>query len=205
METLVLARHAAAESNRDGTTSCAPPGAGLTDEGVEQGRRLAEALEGVDVSLGVATRLERTQQTLDLALGGRSVPRVVVPELDEIDFGSFDGGLLATYRAWAASHPPDEPAPGGGESRAQAAARFARGLGVVAARAEGVVLLVGHALCVRYVLDAARGLVPAPVMEPVDHATPYRLDVSDVVNAARLLEAWSADPEFRDPSEEGRA
>lgn len=197
METLFLARHAAAGSNRDGTTSCVPPGAALTEEGVEQGRRLADALEGVDVSLGVATRLARTQETLDLALRGRTVPRLVVPELDEIRFGSFDGGLLATYRAWAASYPPDEPAPGGGESRAEAAARFASGLQIVAGRAEHVVLLVGHALCVRYVLDAARGLVPAPVMEPVAHATPYRLGVDDVARAARLLEAWSSEPKFR--------
>ena len=33
------------------------------------------------------------------------------PELDEIHFGSFDGGPLDDYRAWAAAHPPDEPPP----------------------------------------------------------------------------------------------
>lgn len=203
MESLLLARHASAESNRDGTTSCTPPGGSLTREGVEQARRLAGLLEAVELSLGVASRLVRTQQTLDLALVQRAVPRLVVPELDEIDFGSFDGGLLAAYRAWAGSHAPDEPAPGGGESRADAAARFARGLEVVIERPEPVVLLVGHALFVRYVLDGASGLVPAPVMEPVDHATPYRLGVSEVEQAARLLAGWSRDPKFRDPPEEG--
>jgi broad specificity phosphatase PhoE len=121
METLYLVRHAAAESNRDGTTSCTPPGGRLTEEGIGQALGLAESIAGVDVTLGVATRLARTQETLELALGRRSLPRLVVPDLDEIHFGSFDGGLLASYRAWAASHPPDEPAPGGGESRAQAA------------------------------------------------------------------------------------
>jgi broad specificity phosphatase PhoE len=203
VDTLLLVRHGAAESNRDGTTSCVPPGVGLTEEGVEQGRRLAASLEGADVSLGAATRLRRTQETLELALAGRSVPRILIPELDEIHFGSFDGGLLAAYRAWAASHPPGEPAPGGGESRADAAFRFAQGLRIVASRAEPVVLLVGHALFVRYALDATNGLVPAAVMEPVDHATPYRLDVDAVVGAAGLLEAWSANPEFRDPPGEG--
>ena len=203
METLLLARHAEAGSNRDATTSCTPPGGSLTDEGVEQARRLAASLEDVDVSLGVSSRLVRTRETLELALGARSVPLLVVPELDEIDFGPFEGGLLSTYRAWASSHPPDEPPPGHGESRADAAARFALGLRLVAARSEPVVLLVGHALFVRYVLDAARGLVPAPVMEPVPHAAAYRLGVADVVRAARLLETWSVDPEFRDPSEEG--
>jgi broad specificity phosphatase PhoE len=203
VQTLLLARHAAAESNRDGTTSCTPPGGSLTEEGGEQARGLAAALEDVDVSLGVSSRLRRTRETLELALGERSVPRITVPELDEIDFGSFEGGLLATYRAWAASHAPDAPAPGGGESRADAAARFALGLEVVAARPEPVALLVGHALFVRYVLDAAVGLVPAPVMDPVEHATPYRLDVADVTRAAGLLESWSRAPRFRDPPEEG--
>jgi broad specificity phosphatase PhoE len=201
VERLVLARHAAAESNRDGATSCTPPGGGLTAEGVEQARRLGASIAGDDVSLGVATRLLRTQETLELALGERPVPRLVVPELDEIDFGSFEGRSLAAYRLWARSHPPDVPPPGGGESRATAAARFARGLGIVVARPEPVVLLVGHALFVRYMLDAASGLVPASVMEPVDHATPYRLGMADCERAVTLLESWSRDPVFRDPPE----
>jgi broad specificity phosphatase PhoE len=195
VQTLLLLRHAAAGSNRDGTTSCAPPGPGLTAEGVAQARRAGDLLAGEEVSLGVATRLLRTQETLDQALAGRVVARLLVPELDEIDFGSFEGGSLADYRAWASSHPPDEPAPGGGESR---------GLGVVLERPEAVALLVGHALFVRYVLDAAEGLVPASLMAPVDHASPYRLDVRDVEAAARLLADWSLAPRFRDPPEEGR-
>lgn len=203
MESLLLVRHAAAGSNRDGTTSCTPPGESLTEEGVEQARRVAQLLAGEDVSVGIATRLARTQETLEHALSGRSVPRLVVPELDELGFGAFDGGPLAEYRAWAASHPPDEPAPGGGESRAAAAARFARGLEVVLDRSEPVVLLVGHALFVRYVLDAANGLAPAAVMTPVDHASPYRLGVREVEAAARLLSGWSRDPRFRDPPQEG--
>lgn len=203
MERLLLVRHAAAGSNRDGTTSCTPPGASLTDEGIEQARRVAELLAVEDVSLGVSTRLVRTQETLEHALAGRSVPRLVVPELDEIDFGSFERGSLAEYRAWAASHPPDEPAPGGGESRAEAAARFAAGLQVVLERPEPIVLLVGHALFVRYVLDGASGLLPAPVMTAVDHATPYRLGVHEVESAAQLLGDWSRAPRFRDPPEEG--
>jgi broad specificity phosphatase PhoE len=202
VESLVLARHAAAGSNRDGTTSCTPPGPSLTEEGIGQAHELAELLAGDDVSLGAVTRLARTQETLALALSNRPVPRIVIPELDEIDFGSFDGGPLAEYRAWAASHPPDQPAPGGGESRADAAARFARGLEVILGRPERVVLLVGHALFLRYLLDAAVGLVPAPMMAPIAHASPHRLGATDVRAAALLLSDWSREPRFRDPSEE---
>jgi probable phosphoglycerate mutase len=205
VETILLARHALAGSNRDALASSAAPGEGLTEEGRGQARSLGQALAGEGIELGVATPFRRTQETLELALGTRAVPRLVVPELGEIAFGAFDRGLLEEYRAWAASHPPTAPAPGGGESRAAAAARFARGLDVVLARAERIALVVAHALVVRYVLDAVSGLVPAARMAPVEHAVAHRLDAAEVAAAARLLAEWSLAPSFRDPSREGRA
>lgn len=197
MDSLILVRHALAGSNLDGTASGAVPGEGLTPEGVAQARTLAQALAGEEISLGVATELARTQETLALVLDGRDVPGLVVPDLNEIDFGSFDGGELEAYRSWAAAHDPTTVAPGGGESRAQAAVRFARGLRVLIERPEPTVLLVGHALALRYVLDAASGLVPAARMAPVEHAVPYRLRVREAIGAAQLLEAWSRAPRFR--------
>ena len=204
METLLLTRHALAASNRDGgTASCTPPGEGLTAEGVEQGRSLAQELAGERIDLGVSTELRRTRETLELALAGREIPRIVVPELNEIHFGRFDGGPLDDYRGWAWAEPPDLRAPGRGESRADGAARFARGLRVLLARPEPVVLAVGHALAIRYVVDAVEGLVPAARMTPVAHATPHRLSADDLDRAGSLLEAWSAAPRFRDHSNEG--
>jgi broad specificity phosphatase PhoE len=197
METLVLARHALAGSNRDGVASCRVPGEGLTSEGVRQARALGIELAGVDIALAATTELARTQETLRLALDGRDVPTLIVPELNEIRFGSFDGGLLDTYRAWAAAQSPSEQAPGGGESRADAAARFARGLRALLALDGDTVLLVGHALALRYVLDAAEGLAPAALMRPVAHARFHRLDRSGVERAAELLEEWSLAPQFR--------
>jgi broad specificity phosphatase PhoE len=205
VDTVLLVRHAFAGSNRDGNASCAVPGEGLTPDGVEQARALARSLADEEIAVALTSRLARTQETLALALDGRDVSVVVVPELDEIQFGAFAEGPLDTYRAWAAAHPPDLRAPGDGESRADAAARFARGLRVVLAREEATILLVGHALALRYVLDAAQGLPPAAVMTPVEHAFPYRLERNDVERAADLLEAWSRAPRFRDPSNEGRA
>jgi broad specificity phosphatase PhoE len=199
---VVLVRHALAGSNRLGIASSAVPGDGLTPEGVKQARRLAEQLAGDEIEVAVSSAFARTRQTLAVALEGRGVPTVVVEELNEIHFGSFDGGPLDTYRAWAAAHPPTERAPGGGESRADAAARFARGLRRVLERPERTILVVGHALVLRYVLDAAEGLAPAPLMTPVEHAAPYRLDRGGVERAADLLEAWSREPRFRDPSNE---
>ena len=197
MRELLLARHGFAASNRDGVASSAVPGGGLTPEGVEQARALAEVLATEEISVAMTSRLSRTQETLALALDGRDIRVVVTAELDEIHFGSFDGGLLDDYRAWAAAHPPDLPAPGGGESRAQAAARFAHGLRLVLARPEERVLVVGHALAIRYVVDATAGLTPAARMAPVEHAFPFRLARDDVERAALLLEAWSDTPTFR--------
>jgi probable phosphoglycerate mutase len=199
VEELLLVRHGLAGSNRDAVASCAIPGEGLTPEGVEQARALAHALAEEELGVALTSRLARTQETLALALDGRDVPVVVRAELDEIRFGTFDGGLLETYRAWAGSTPPDEPPPGEGESRAQAAARFARGLRLVLERPEERVLVVGHALAIRYWLDAAEGLVPAARMAPVDHAWPYRLARADVDRGAELLEDWSRAPAFRVP------
>ena len=203
MDTLLVVRHALAGSNRDGLASCAVPGRGLTPEGIEQAEALHEELHGVDISLGISSELARTRETLAIALEGRDVPSLAMPELNEIDFGSFAEGPLDLYRAWAASHPPDEHAPGGGDSRASAAARFARGIRAVLARPEEVVLLAWHALAMRYVLDAANGLAPAALITPVPHAAPHRLGHHEVERAADLLEAWSRAPRFRDPSKEG--
>jgi broad specificity phosphatase PhoE len=199
---VVLVRHALAGSNRLGIASSAVPGDGLTPEGVKQARKLAELLAGDEIEVAVSSAFARTRQTLAVALESRGVPTVVVEELNEIHFGSFDGGPLDTYRAWAAAHPPTERAPGGGESRADAAARFARGVRRVLERPERTILVVGHALVLRYVLDGAEGLAPAPLMTPIEHAAPYRLDRGGVERAADLLEAWSREPRFRDPSNE---
>ena len=203
MEELLLVRHGFAGSNRDGLASSAIPGEGLTSEGIEQARALSRELASEEIHVALTSRLARTQETLALVLDGRDVPVVVEAELDEIHFGSFDGGPLDAYRGWAVSRPPDATAPGGGESRAQAAARFARGLRLLLSRPEERVLAVGHALAIRYVIDAVEGHAPAARMSPIDHAFPYRLSRDEAESAAELLEAWSASPRFRDPGDHG--
>lgn len=150
------------------------------------------------MGLGVATRLARTQETLELALAARAVERIVLPGLDEIGFGAYEGGPLADYRSWAWTHEPDAPCPGGGESRVAAAERIADALDVLLGRPEDVVMVVSHALPIRYVLDASAGRFPTARIEHVPHATPHALGADTVERAAETLRSWAGAPRFDD-------
>jgi probable phosphoglycerate mutase len=195
-------RHAHARSNADDCVSSTPPGEGLSDLGVEEALALREALAAEPIALGVATRLLRTQETLALALGGRDVERILVPGLDEIGFGSYEGGALSDYRAWAWTSEPDVVCPGGGESRVAAAERIAGALRALLERPEETVLAVSHALPVRYVLDASDGSFPASRIAQVPHATPFGLDAEAVELAAETLDVWATAPRFADSAHE---
>jgi probable phosphoglycerate mutase len=198
LRTLLLVRHGHARSNLDDVVSSRPPGLGLSELGVEEANRLRAALADVEIELGVATRLARTQETLAIGLGGRDVPRIVLPGLDEIGFGAYEGGPLEAYRAWAWTHEADAPCPGGGESRAEAAERFAGALEELLERPEEVVVAVSHALPVRYVLDASDGTFPSAQIGRIPHATPFALDAAGVERAAETLRDWAAAPRFRE-------
>jgi broad specificity phosphatase PhoE len=195
---LLLVRHAHARSNASDCVSSTPPGEGLSEQGVEEALALREALAYEPVELGVATRLVRTQETLELALAARGVERTVLPGLDEIRFGAYEGGSLTDYRAWAWTHEPDAVCPGGGESRVEAAERIADALSVLLGRREDVVVAVSHALPIRYVLDASDGSFPAARIEHVPHAAPYALDADAVERAAETLRVWASAPRFDD-------
>jgi len=198
METLLLVRHAQARSNAAGVTSGTPPGEGLTAEGIEQAASLRDALAGEAVELGVSSRFLRARQTLELGVSGLGVPTLAIEELAEIGFGSFDGGPVEDYRRWAWSAAADVLCPGGGEARAAVAARTARALDILLARPERVIAVVGHALPLRYVLDAAQGLVPAARIAAVPHATPQPLHRDAVVRARSLLDDWAVAARFRE-------
>jgi broad specificity phosphatase PhoE len=136
----------------------------------------------------VVTELERTRRTAELALAGRGIPIVVVADLNDPLAGDFEGRPLTEYRAWAWTHgSADEPP--GGESRLAVASRLARGYRAVLARAEPLVLVVGHALPMAYVLAG-----PSPRVEMLDYVEPYRLSRRELEVAVDRLEAWVAAP-----------
>jgi broad specificity phosphatase PhoE len=198
VRTLILARHAHAASNVADTVSCRPPGEGLSELGLEEAAALRERLAGDEIGLGVASELRRTQETLERALDGRAVPTVVLAQLNEIDFGSYEGGPLAAYREWAWSSAPDAECPGGGESRTAMASRVAGALDWLLARREDSVLVVWHALPIRYVLEGAAGRRPPARIGTIAHAEPYRFERDDVERSAENLRAWVLAPRFAD-------
>ena len=184
---LILARHGESELsaagilNGDPAVPCA-----LTPAGVEQARAFAARIAAEPVDLCVTSPFPRVVQTAELALAGRDVPRLVLPELGDPGYGNYEGGSLEAYRAWAAGHGPDVPAPGGGESRAQIAARYARALAAVLDRPEASILLVAHSLTVRYAADAGEGIAPRPRVALVPYAEPFRLDAEGYLEIPEL-------------------
>jgi broad specificity phosphatase PhoE len=198
VERLILARHGESDYsacglvNGDGSVPV-----GLTEVGEEQARALGRALAGEPLDLCVTSALERTRATAALALLGRDVPVDSWAELNDPHAGRFEGLLLDEYLVWAWATGSQEAAPGGGESRLEAASRYRRAFTALLERPEATVLAVAHALPIAYVLSALEGRPPAPRMNrPVPYAHPYRLDAADVHRALGVLEAWCAAPSW---------
>ena len=95
MRRLLLARHGDSEYsakqlvNGDPGVSCP-----LTEAGREQARALGRILALEQIDLCAVTEFERVRETAEMALAGRDVPFVVVPELNDPRYGEFEGGSL---------------------------------------------------------------------------------------------------------------
>lgn len=197
MRTLILARHAESEFSVRGTVNGDPSvDSGLTDAGREQAAALGILIRDDPIDLCVVTEFPRTLETADLALAGREVPRLVLAELNDIRFGSFEGGTFTDYVRWAHAHGPTDDAPGEGESRVDAARRFVVGYRQLLARPEQHLLAIGHGLPIRYVLSALMELDPVAKVDPVEHAEPFRVSSAQLERAVERLEAWTRNPVF---------
>jgi probable phosphoglycerate mutase len=192
---VILARHGESERSVLGLTNGDPAvRVELTETGREEALRLGVELRDEPIELCVTSEFARAQDTADLALEGRDVIRVVLPDLNDIRFGEFEGRPLVEYRAWAHSHGPEEPCPGGGESRAQTVGRYVDGYRDLLGRREETVLVVAHGLPVRYVLDALEGRDPAAKVGQIPYAEPFRLGSAQLEQAVERLAAWVRRP-----------
>jgi broad specificity phosphatase PhoE len=173
----LLARHGQSELNVLGLVNGDPSrDRGLSELGREEARKLGAQVAAIGIELCVVTRFPRTHETADLALAGRSIPRLVEPLLDDIDIGELDGQTLAEYRAWKRGRSREERFPGG-ESLDDAARRYADGFERLLGRDERAVLVLAHEIPVRYAVNAAAGSddLDHPLHD-VANATPYVFD-----------------------------
>jgi broad specificity phosphatase PhoE len=83
-----------------------------------------------------------------------------------------------------------EPLPGG-ESRTQMALRYCRAIRQLLGRDKETILVVAHGLPLTYLVYAARGELPRPVMRYVECAVPYTLSWGEVREAVERLETWA--------------
>jgi broad specificity phosphatase PhoE len=190
----VVARHAESELNLENVLNGDPAvRVGLTDRGREQARALGRAVGPVD--LAAHTAFGRTRETAELAWPG--APTLEVPELNEIAFGRWEGTRWGEgYEAWVGSAGPEDDCPGGGESRVAAARRYVRGFRTLLERPEERIALVAHGAQVRYLLLAAAGQPPTPVLEHVLPAEPHKLAREELERAILLLDEWTTSPAF---------
>jgi broad specificity phosphatase PhoE len=190
MRLFVFARHAESVPNVAHVLNSDPfqPGA-LTPRGRRQARKLGVQLANLGIDLAFCTRFPRTRETAELALGGRGVPLLVEPGLDEVQAGVFDGRPIAAYWAWKEQHTADERFPQG-ESLDEAVRRYVDALHRLLTRTEAVTLIVGHELALRYIATAAAE--PGPQGGPqtgIAHAVPYLFDERALRHAAACLDA----------------
>ena len=196
MERAILVRHGESEFSArglvNGEVGVACP---LTERGREQARALAAELAADQIDVCVTSGFERTRETAELALAGRRVPRIELPELGDPRYGSFEGGSLDEYRVWAHVNDSAAEPPGGGESRQAIARRYAAGFGAVLERPERAALVIVHALPIAYVVMALEGRDPAARIDVVvAHAVPYRLEADELNRAVERIGAWCRTP-----------
>lgn len=116
---------------------------GLDEAGVSQCRVVAGTAWIGTIVTGVTSRFLRTQQTADLLLGRHHTKRIVEPRLDEVRYGTFEGGPWLTYGSWLSEHGPFARPPGSRESLYEATVRLLDGLASVLDQ-PGPRLVVGH-------------------------------------------------------------
>lgn len=199
MQTILVARHAESECSARGVVNGEPNSrCPLTERGEEQAGALGRSLVGRQIDLYVTSEFPRARRTAEIALTGREPepPWLELAELNDIRVGAFEQGPLEQYTSWAHTHGPEEQPAGGGESRSEAAARFARGFRVVLARTEPAILVITHGLAVSYLREAFGGQGFRARHAPVPYARPFEFGAEELAQALDRLEAWQKNPRW---------
>jgi 2,3-bisphosphoglycerate-dependent phosphoglycerate mutase len=191
VERLIVARHGESDYSARGLLN-GDPGrrCPLTPSGRVQAQRLGTLLRVEPIDLCVTSAFERTKETAEIALAGRrTIPRLVVPELNDHPAGKFEGMEIAEYIAWAHTSPSREPIPGAAESRLDALRRFARGYRMLLERPEPTIVAILHSLPISYLLSGPLQRLPL-----LDYAAPAVVLATEVLAGVERLENWATSP-----------
>ena len=162
MTTILLARHGQSDWNvaRRWQGHADRP---LTEAGRAQADALAERLADIEIDVVYASDLRRARETAEAVARRKGLAVEVVPELREVDVGSWSGLTRAEaeevfpqgFRRWLGGGPGWDD----GETYEEMAARVERVVRAIAAkRPHGRVLVVSHGGPIRAVHALALGL-----------------------------------------------
>ena len=129
---------------------------------------------------------ERAIRTADIALAGRDVERLVIPDLNDPPLGVFELRPGGELRRWSVTNGVDAMIPGASTTIREARVRMRAGFFELVTRPEPTILAVIHGWFVGWILVSA-GRESPPDME---FAVPYELTVGE---AADVLRATSED------------
>jgi broad specificity phosphatase PhoE len=186
MDDVVLVRHGESETAAAGVVG---GDAALTALGRDQAREAGRALAERPFDVCFTSPAGRARETAALVLEGRDVPQTVLPELADIEFGTFSGGPLQEYRAWIAAHDPGE-APPDGESRAGTLRRFCGAYRTLLDRPEAHLLVVAHGLTLSALTDDP----PQPSVAGVPYGSTLVLARDEFGASVARLERWCEAP-----------
>lgn len=157
VERLIVTRHAESECNVLGLVNGDPSApCALTPRGRDQARGLGLVLAEQAIDLCVTTDFPRTQETADIALAGRNIPRLVMPELNDPPNGLLEGRPYEEHRRWRQERGPDALIPGMAETERQYLERLYAAVKNLLARPERSVLVIAHGMGVQWIVRASR-------------------------------------------------
>ena len=162
MTTILLARHGESDWNAAGRWQ-GHADRPLTDLGRRQAELLGEELAGLELDAVYASDLRRAWETAEIAVGSLGLEVVRLPELREVDVGSWSGLTREEVEArfpgaverWRAGAPGWED----GETYEEMAERVVQAVRRIAeVHACGLLLVVSHGGSIRAVKARALGL-----------------------------------------------
>jgi len=161
----------------------------LSPRGIAQAEAWRSALQEIPFERILCSDLSRTHDTARMIAGDRCLPVEALPELREINLGTWDGEPMATIKerepdAWrqrgdnmAGFRPP------GGESFTDLQKRAFPPFQKIAATAQGDVLIIAHAGVNRVLLCKILGM-------PIDNLFTIAQDHA-CLNLLRFQNAWT--------------